>query len=55
VSNGLSEERKKQVIALGQLGWTLRRIQEETGKWTTAMVRWCAIRSRANTGVSDRS
>ena len=31
VSNVLSEEKKKQIIALGQLGWTLRRIQEETG------------------------
>ena len=31
VSNVLSEEKKKQVIALGQLGWTLRRIEKETG------------------------
>ena len=31
VSNVLSEEKRKQVIALGQLGWTLRRIQGETG------------------------
>jgi transposase len=31
VSNVLSEEKQKQVIALGQLGWTLRRIQNETG------------------------
>jgi transposase len=31
VGNVLSEEKKKQVIALGQLGWTLRRIQRETG------------------------
>ena len=31
VSSVLSEQKKKQVIALGQLGWTLRRIQEETG------------------------
>jgi transposase len=31
VSNVLSEEKQKQVIALGQLGWTLRRIQRETG------------------------
>jgi hypothetical protein len=27
----LSEEKQKQVIALGQLGWTLRRIEKETG------------------------
>jgi transposase len=31
VSNVLNEEKKKQVIALGQLGWTLRRIEQTTG------------------------
>jgi hypothetical protein len=31
VSNVLSEEKRKQVIALGQLGWTLRRIEKATG------------------------
>jgi transposase len=31
MSNVLSEEKKQQVIALGKLGWTLRRIEEETG------------------------
>jgi len=31
VSNVLNEEKKKQVIALGQLGWALRRIEKETG------------------------
>jgi hypothetical protein len=31
VSNVLSEEKKKQVIALGQLGWSLRRIQKAIG------------------------
>ena len=31
VSNVLSEEKKQQVIALGRLGWSLRRIEEETG------------------------
>jgi transposase len=30
VSNVLSEEKKRQVIALGQLGWSLRRIQQAT-------------------------
>jgi hypothetical protein len=30
VSNVLSEEKKHQVIALGRLGWSLRRIQAET-------------------------
>src|SRR5215468_5301631 len=31
MSNVLSEDKKQQVIALGKLGWTLRRIQEATG------------------------
>jgi transposase len=31
VSNVLSEEKKQQVIALGRLGWSLRRIEETTG------------------------
>jgi transposase len=31
VSNVLSEEKRHQVIALGRLGWPLRRIQKETG------------------------
>ncbi len=31
VSNVLSEDKRNQVIALGQLGWSLRRIQNETG------------------------
>jgi len=31
VSNVLNEEKKQQVIALGRLGWSLRRIQKSTG------------------------
>jgi len=31
VSNVLNEEKKQQVIALGRLGWSLRRIQRNTG------------------------
>ena len=31
VSNVLSEEKQEQVIALGRLGWPLRRIEKETG------------------------
>src|ERR671910_925667 len=31
MANLLSDEKKQQVIALGQLGWTLRRIQAATG------------------------
>jgi hypothetical protein len=31
MSNVLSQEKKQQVIALGKLGWSLRRIQQATG------------------------
>jgi transposase len=31
VSNVLNEEKKQQVVALGRLGWSLRRIEEATG------------------------
>src|SRR5213593_4751998 len=31
MSNVLNEEKKQQVIALGRLGWTLRRIEQTTG------------------------
>jgi transposase len=31
MSNVLSDEKKQQVLALGRLGWSLRRIEQETG------------------------
>lgn len=31
MANVLSEEKNQQVVALGKLGWPLRRIEEETG------------------------
>ena len=31
MANVLSDEKKQQVLALGRLGWTLRRIEEATG------------------------
>src|SRR3974390_91085 len=31
MANVLSEEKKQQVLALGRLGWSLRRIQRATG------------------------
>src|SRR5215471_16784939 len=31
MSNVLSEEKRQQVLALGRLGWPLRRIEQETG------------------------
>src|SRR5512139_926628 len=31
MSNVLSDEKRQQVLALGRLGWSLRRIEQETG------------------------
>jgi hypothetical protein len=31
MTNALSEEKKQKVIALGKLGWSLRKIERETG------------------------
>jgi hypothetical protein len=31
MANVLNEEKKQQVLALGRLGWSLRRIQQTTG------------------------
>src|SRR5262249_4701419 len=31
MSNVLNQEKKQQVVALGKLGWTLRRIEQATG------------------------
>src|SRR5881396_3621481 len=31
MSNVLNEEKKQQILALGRLGWTLRRIEQATG------------------------
>ena len=31
MANVLSDEKKQQVLALGRLGWSLRRIEEATG------------------------
>jgi hypothetical protein len=31
MSNVLADDKKQQILALGRLGWSLRRIQEATG------------------------
>jgi hypothetical protein len=31
MANVLNDEKRQQVVALGRLGWPLRRIEEETG------------------------
>src|SRR3989440_552426 len=40
MSNVLSEEKKQQVIALGKLGWPLRRIEHGLGRDRNAMAIW---------------
>jgi len=31
MSNVLSDDKRQQILALGQLGWSLRRIEQSTG------------------------
>jgi transposase len=50
MANVLSEERKQQVVALGRLGWPLRRIEEATG-----IRRETASRYLRAAGISIRS
>lgn len=49
MSNVLSEEKKNQVVAVGRLGWSLRRIQRATGvrrETAAAYLRTCGIETR---------
>ena len=58
VSNVLSEEKRQQVIALGRLGWPLRRIQQETGirrETAGAYLKAAGIAVRAPGGWGRRS
>ena len=58
MSNVLSEEKKQQVIALGRLGWTLRRIEQATGvrrETAGAYLKAAAIAVRAPGGWGRRS
>jgi hypothetical protein len=58
VSNVLSEEKRQQVIALGRLGWPLRRIQQEIGirrETAGAYLRAAGIAVRAPGGWGRRS
>lgn len=53
MSNVLSEERKQQVLALGRLGWTLRRIEATTGvrrETASAYLKAAGIAMRAPRG-----
>ena len=40
MSNVLSEEQKQQVLALGRLGWSMRRIEQETGIYRETAARY---------------
>ena len=54
MSNVLSDEKKSQVVALGSLGWTLRRIEEQTGvrrETAGAYLRAAGIAIRRRGGV----
>lgn len=54
MSNVLSDEKKSQVVALGGLGWSLRRIEEQTGvrrETTAAYLRAAGIAVRKPGGV----
>ena len=59
MSNVLSDEKKNQILALGGLGWSLRRIEEQTGvrrETAAAYMRAAGIAVRGRGGlVSDWS
>ena len=40
MSNVLSEEQKQQVLALGRMGWSMRRIEQETGIYRETAARY---------------
>ena len=48
VSNVLNEEKKQQIIALGRLGWSLRRIQKTTGVRRETAATCTPLRIRGN-------
>ena len=53
----MNEEKKKQVIALGQLGWALRRIEEATGirrETAAGYLKAAGIAIRAPGGAGER-
>jgi transposase len=58
MSNVLSEDQKQQVIALGRLGWTLRRIEQATGvrrETASAYLKAAGIAIRSPGGWGRRS
>jgi transposase len=55
MSNVLSEEKKHQVIALGRLGWSLRRIEQATGVRRETASAYLKAAGIAVSGVGRRS
>ncbi len=59
MTNILSDDKRKQVLALGQLGWTLRRIEQATGvrrETASAYLKAAglAVRPPLGAGATDR-
>ena len=58
MANVLNEEKKQQVLALGRLGWSLRRIQQATGirrETAGAYLKAAGIAVRAPSGWGRRA
>ena len=54
MGNVLSEEKKQQVLALGRLGWSLRKIEEATGvRRETAGAYLCVDSSSLRVRIRD--
>ena len=57
MANVLSKEKREQVLALGRLGWTLRRIEDATGVWretASGYLKDAGIASRVPVGEGAR-
>ena len=53
MSNVLNEEKKQQVIALGRLGWSLRKIQKATGIHRTTAADYLRAATQAAAGCFE--
>jgi transposase len=57
MANVLSEEKRQQVVALGRLGWSLRRIQRETGvrrETASAYLKGAGVEIRGHGGARPK-
>ncbi|MCX6607728.1 MAG: hypothetical protein NTV52_29660, partial [Acidobacteria bacterium] len=56
MSNVLTEEKKQQVLTLGRLGWSLRRLEKQTGiRRETAATYLSSVRGPLMNALSARS